>query len=82
MHAWSPQHQINLSLKEKMEKLSPMEKLHKYKMQAASSNWKPNLGGRLPAQFEERYPYTAASYYSSSSSRMVTLSHLVSRLRI
>jgi mannosyltransferase OCH1-like enzyme len=50
---------IYLTLKEKMEKLSPMEKLHKYKMQAASSNWKPNLGGRLPAQIRRALPIYA-----------------------
>jgi mannosyltransferase OCH1-like enzyme len=43
----------------KMEKVLPVEKLHKYKMQAASSNWKPNLGGRLPKQIQRALPIYA-----------------------
>jgi mannosyltransferase OCH1-like enzyme len=37
-----------------------MEKFHGFKMQAASSNWKPNIGGRLPKQIQRALPVYAA----------------------
>lgn len=36
-----------------------MEKFQKYKMQAVSSNWRPNLGGRLSRQLKRALPIYA-----------------------